>query len=155
MKGKLWVSVLAILLIFSGCANRAQKQVSIDKSEIILQAVDHYLSTTPENWRMVKNTWLKEKLDKGEVSDIFIVDIRSPESFSRGHIEGAINIPFKELAKKENLAKLPRDKTIVIVCTTGHSASMANVVLNLLGYKAVTMKYGMKGWEQENFPVVK
>lgn len=144
---KIWIFFMTLLIASAGCTNKPFKKAQqIDRREIIRQALDHYLSATPENWRIVKNTWLKEKLDKGEINDLFILDIRSQERFNEEHIQGAVNIPFMKLAKKETLTRLPKNKTIVIVCNTGHSASMANVVLNLLSYKAVTMKYGMKGW---------
>ncbi|MCD6454590.1 MAG: rhodanese-like domain-containing protein [Candidatus Aminicenantes bacterium] len=155
MRKRLYVIFAAAIFILVACGQKTQKLEQIDRAEIIRLALDNYLTTTPENWRIVKNTWLKEKLDKKDTGDIFILDIRDPEDFQKEHIQGAVNIPFKVLAKEENLKKLPKDKTIVIVCVTGHSASMANVVLNLLGYKADTMKYGVNGWKEAGFPVVK
>ena len=45
-----------------------------------------------------------------------MVDIRAPEDFANGHIKGAINIPGKVLFTAEGLAKLPKDKQIVLNC---------------------------------------
>lgn len=75
-----------------------------------------------------------------------IVDIRSAEHYALGHIEGAINIPFKEIYAEENLAKLDPNKKVVTVCYTGHTASEANMFYNMLGYDALTLKFGMSGW---------
>ncbi len=75
-----------------------------------------------------------------------IVDIRSAEHYALGHIEGAINIPFKTIADDESIAMLDDAKKIVVVCYTGHTASMANMVWNMLGYDALTLKFGMSGW---------
>lgn len=75
-----------------------------------------------------------------------IIDIRLPEHYALGHIDGAINIPFKTTADDESLAKLDDTKKIVVVCYTGHTASMTNMVWNMLGYDAVTLKFGMSGW---------
>ena len=75
-----------------------------------------------------------------------IVDIRAAEHYALGHIEGAINIPFATMVDDESLAKLDPAKKIVVVCYTGHTASMTNMVWNMLGYDTVTLKFGMSGW---------
>lgn len=75
-----------------------------------------------------------------------IVDIRAGEHFALGHIEGAINIPFKTIADDASLAQLDNTKKIAVVCYTGHTAAMANMVWNMLGYDALTLKFGMSGW---------
>src|SRR5574340_220564 len=54
--------------------------------------------------------------------------------------------PFKTIADDESLAKLDDTKKIVVVCYTGHTASMTNMVWNMLGYDALTLKFGMSGW---------
>jgi len=84
--------------------------------------------------------------DSTEAAKYIIVSVRSAEHYAKGHVPGAINIPLKELAKEENLKKLSKDKTIITYCYTGHTGQVACTVLNLLGYNAVNMKYGMMGW---------
>ncbi|MBN2404833.1 MAG: hypothetical protein JXE06_04550 [Coriobacteriia bacterium] len=78
-----------------------------------------------------------------------IVSVRSAEDYAKGHIEGAINIPFATIADEENLAKLDPNKKIVVVCYTGHTASEANMFYNMLGYDAITLKFGMSGWTND------
>ena len=46
-----------------------------------------------------------------------IVDVRTAADYARGHIDGAINIPFTTIADDANVAKLDPAKTIVTVCT--------------------------------------
>ena len=75
-----------------------------------------------------------------------IVDIRSAEHFALGHIDGATNIPFATIADDASLAMLDDTKKIAVVCYTGHTAAMANMVWNMLGYDALTLKFGMSGW---------
>jgi rhodanese-related sulfurtransferase len=46
---------------------------------------------------------LFENLHDGDESDDpFLLDIRSPEDYAAGHIEGAVNIPFKQGFTAEN-----------------------------------------------------
>lgn len=146
---KLFLATVAVIAL-AGCGQQqgTQAQVAVDTTAIIQAAADRYLSTTPENNRVVPSTWLMEKLASGQTDDIFLLDIRSEEDYAEGHIEGSVNIPFKTLAKSENLAKLPKGKQIVIICRTGHTASMSNAILNMLGYNTVTLQFGMKGWTE-------
>lgn len=50
------------------------------------------------------------------------------------------------LAKPENLAKLPRDKDVIVHCDTGQQQNKAVTVLRLLGYNAYAMKWGYMSW---------
>jgi rhodanese-related sulfurtransferase len=94
---------------------------------------------------------LYENLNDGDTSnDPFIVSVRSPDAYAKGHIPGAINIPYKEIAKAENLAKLPTDKPIVVYCYTGHTGQVAATVLGLLGYDVANLKFGMMGWTKND-----
>ena len=43
-----------------------------------------------------------------------IVDVRAPEAFQQGHIQGAVNIPEADLAKR--VAEFPKDKLVVAYC---------------------------------------
>jgi len=116
---------------------------STDTAKII-EAADKYLATgrgptvNPED--------IYNKVVVGGDTSYFLVSLQKPEDYAKGHVKGAINIPFAQIAKKENLAKLPKDKKIVLICYTGHTASYAAMFLNQLGYEAYAMKFGTMGW---------
>ena len=100
---------------------------------------------------MISADALFENLNDGDTSnDPFILSVRSPEHYALGHIPGAINIPWKSVAELDNLAKLPKDKQIVVYCYTGHTGQIATTVLNLLGYDAINLKFGMMGWTKDD-----
>ena len=86
--------------------------------------------------------------DTDTANDPFILSVRKAEDYASGHIAGAVNIALADLFKEENLAKLPDDKEkqIVVVCYTGHTASQATALLNLNGYNAITLMWGMCSW---------
>ena len=45
---------------------------------------------------------------------------------------------------------LPTDDTqIIVVCFTSQTANKVSAILNLLGYNAWAMRYGMMGWKAE------
>ncbi len=84
-------------------------------------------------------------------ANYYIIDIRSKNNFTAGHIEGAINLPMRKLYYhfKEKLEPFKYDK-IVLCCYSGQSASYATSLLRMLGYNNVhALKYGMSSWNSE------
>ncbi len=80
----------------------------------------------------------------------FLVDVRAKVDYDKAHVPGAVSVPFADLAKPANLALLPKDGTpIVTICYTGHTASQSNAILNLLGYNAWSLRFGMTGWVKQ------
>ena len=71
---------------------------------------------------------------EGEISDLQIVDARSPEEYSAGHLEGAMNIDSSKVMGAEGLAddqalteafsSLDKDVPVVVYSTKGGVASM-------------------------------
>lgn len=80
---------------------------------------------------------------KNDPDSLFILDNRTPEAYRKNHLPGAVNIYIKEALEDKNLRLIPRDKRIVVCCWVGHTASQLLTVLQLLGYDAVGLKYGM------------
>lgn len=63
-----------------------------------------------------------------------LLDVRTPEEFSSGHLDGALNIPVQELASR--LGELPRTpKNIVVYCRSGGRSSSAAALLRQRGYE--------------------
>ncbi|GAB4261247.1 rhodanese-like domain-containing protein [Thermincola ferriacetica] len=114
---------------------------------LIAKAADKALNA-PTFAQTINPETLYDAIKKGDKS-YFLLSIQSREDYAKGHVPGAINIPFKEIAKKENLAKLPKDKKIVVICYTGHTASYTAMFLNQLGYDATVLKFGTMGWNDK------
>ena len=88
-----------------------------------------------------------ETLNDGDASnDPFIIDARKAEDYTLGHIAGAVKMGSGALADEAKLAMLPTDKQIVVYCYTGQTSSQMTSVLNMLGYDATNMKFGMPAW---------
>jgi len=60
---------------------------------------------------------------------------------------------YQKITAIENLGKLPKDRLIVTYCYTGHTGAIAATVLNLLGYKSLTLKFGIMSWTMD--PIVR
>jgi rhodanese-related sulfurtransferase len=121
---------------------------SNDKSDVLKAAANAYLTSSP-TWNISAKDLYMLINDDDPSNDPVIVSVRSADAYASGHVPGAINIPLADLAKPENLAKLPTNKKIVVYCYTGHTGSQATAILNLLGYDAVNLKFGMTAWTKD------
>jgi rhodanese-related sulfurtransferase len=119
-----------------------------DDAEVIRTAIDNYLSS--DKAPTISADALFENLNDGDESnDPVVLSVRKPEDYAKGHIPGAINIPWTQLGDPEMLAKLPPDKPIVTYCYTGHTGQIAATLLSVLGYDATNLKFGMMGWSKD------
>jgi len=85
---------------------------------------------------------------------LFLLDVRTPEEYAEGHIAGAVNVPYDQLATR--LAEVPKDKDVVLYCRSGRRAGIAADVLAANGYKRLSHLEGdMIAWTEKGRPVVK
>ena len=66
------------------------------------------------------------------------IDVRSPEEFNEGHLQGAINVPHEQIASQ--IARISPDKNapVNLYCRSGRRAEVALQELKKLGYTNVT-----------------
>ncbi|MEI6970291.1 MAG: FAD-dependent oxidoreductase [bacterium] len=70
-----------------------------------------------------------------------IVDVRSPQEYETWHIPGAVNVPLAQL--RDSLARLPREKRILVYCKVGFRSYLAYRILRQRGYdKLATLAGG-------------
>ena len=88
-------------------------------------------------------------------NDAVVIDIRSAEAFSRGHIVNARNAPLDELAgHMDKLARF-KNKPVIAVCDSGITSTKAVNALQKSGFETVYgLKGGMAAWSQAGLPVV-
>ncbi len=84
---------------------------------------------------------------------VLVVDVRQPGEWRRGHIRGSENEPLVQL--KRRLASLPRDKTIVTVCASGHRSAAAARTLRRAGYSVENLRGGMQAWRKAGLPIAR
>lgn len=61
-----------------------------------------------------------------------IIDVRTPAEFSTGHIPNSINMPLTHLTKK--IARLAKDKQIILCCASGMRSATGKSALLSMGY---------------------
>ncbi len=116
-----------LLLVFSEIRRKAGNMLSVDSTDAV---------------KLINN-------------DAAIIDLRTAESYARGHIVNARNVPMDELdARLEKLSSL-KSKPVLTVCDMGMSSTKALNTLQQAGFESVySLKGGMNGWSQAGLPVV-
>jgi rhodanese-related sulfurtransferase len=79
-----------------------------------------------------------------------IIDLRSAEMFSKGHIEGAVRKEFSQLPEYFETGIRPFEfNKIILVCDDGQVSSYTTSLLRLMGYGNVyALRWGMSGWNK-------
>ncbi|MBC7545343.1 MAG: rhodanese-like domain-containing protein [Candidatus Sericytochromatia bacterium] len=105
------------------------------------------------SWSPVHVAPLKQRIDAGE--PILIVDVRSANAFAFSHIQGAVSLPWSELATGH--ASLPKDRFIALYCACPDehtSAGAAQDLATQYGYiKLLVMVGGIGAWQRAGYPV--
>jgi rhodanese-related sulfurtransferase len=99
---------------------------------------------------------LFENLNDGDTSnDPTIISVRSQEDYEKGHIPGAIWLDVKTMFGQDGLVGVDPNRPVVVYCYTGQTASQVTSALNMLGYDASNMLFGMQAWTMDDAVRVK
>ncbi|WP_291632634.1 rhodanese-like domain-containing protein [Clostridium sp.] len=153
-RNKILTSLLALTIAVAlvGCGSSVNNAKSDTKDapktetstdavvkDVVADAANGYFANMPEdNYKISEKTFV-EKVKADE--DMFILDIRQPDVYAKGHIKGAVNAPWGT-AISDNLDKLPKEKTIMVYCYTGQTAGQTVVLLNMAGFNARSVNLG-------------
>jgi rhodanese-related sulfurtransferase/DNA-binding transcriptional ArsR family regulator len=85
--------------------------------------------------------------------DVVVLDVRPADEFAAGHIPGALSIPLEQL--DEQLARLPRDVTIVAYCRGPYCvlAPLAMEKLRAAGFDSRRLAEGLPEWRLAALPL--
>lgn len=85
-----------------------------------------------------------------------ILDIRTPDEYASGYIEGSTNLDYYAQSFSDDLADLEKENTYLIYCRTGRRTAEALEMMKELGFMEVyNMMGGITGWEAGGYPVIK
>ncbi len=156
--------ILSLILIpFNGCTGKKSERKQ-ENSNVTAVAVSQpeigketmlLLKDLEENGDYVNSQFFPSLIKASVVNEelegrILIVDLRSPEMFSKGHIKGAVNKKFEELPEyfETGIKPFEYDK-IILACNDGQLSSYTTSLLRLRGYGNVfAMRWGMSGWNK-------
>ena len=167
-------ALLGLLMVFSmilgACAPAAEPVVEEPQAPVVVEEPQAPVAEEPvaelDLPALMADFWASIPADKGfgsvkpatlaeEMADKapFLIDVREPAELENGYIEGAVNIPIRDLL--QNLDKLPGlDEPIVIYCGSGHRGAFGLMALKMLGYTNVrNLGGGFGAWTKAELPV--
>jgi len=101
-----------------------------------------------------ENTDVKGFVELMNDTNVVVLDVRTAEEFKEGHLEGAVNIDYKQDDFVEQaVARLPKERTIAVYCRSGRRSAGAAELLAKEGYRVVNMKGGIIVWQEAQMPV--
>ena len=74
---------------------------------------------------------------QSNISSPVIIDVRSPQEFATGSIEGAVNLPLKGLPDSLLSEGIELDEEVVVYCRSGRRSAQAKTVLKAAGFELV------------------
>ena len=161
--------LLVLSMVLAACAPAAEPVVEETQAPVVEQPVTEVpVVVAPDAQALFTDLVAGLPADKGfgsvsavklneELADKapFLLDVREVAEVEKdGYIEGAVNIPVREVLA--NLDKLPGlDEPIVVYCASGHRGGMTMAALRLLGYTNVrNLGGGLGSWKKANLSVV-
>lgn len=72
----------------------------------------------------------------------YLVDVRTPAEYERGHIEGSVNIPVDDL--RSRIDEIPKDRHIRLICQSALRSYIAARVLEQRGYECSHLAGGYR-----------
>lgn len=96
-------------------------------------AIAGYVACNTLDGVMPVVTW--RELAAADRSEVCLVDVRTPEEYSLGTIDGAVNIPLDDL--RGRLGEIDRDSDVIVFCAVGLRGYLAQRILLGRGYRRV------------------
>ena len=130
----------SIALALAGCASEAA--VVDDAAEVEAPAAASVAT--------IEASALADRIAAGEVQ---LIDVRTPEEYAEGHIEGAILMPVDAF----DPAAIPaaEGKETILYCRSARRSERAATMLaEARGDTAVHLEGGIKAWQEAELPVV-
>jgi rhodanese-related sulfurtransferase len=86
---------------------------------------------------------------------VMIVDVRTPQEFADGHIDGAVNIPVELPDFVDRVSELDPNGTYAVYCRSGNRSQVAVAGMTDVGINGIyELESGTNGWASEGQPLV-
>ena len=87
----------------------------------------------------------------GRTDGAILVDVREPHEWERGHLPGAVHIPYGRL--RERMGELPSGRPLIVYCATGVRSSLAASMLEGAGREVRNLRGGFTAWRAAGLPI--
>jgi len=86
-----------------------------------------------------------------------IIDVRTPEEFTAGHLKNAVNADFYDSAQfSRYLDSLDKNNRYLVYCRSGNRSRQARKLMEEKGFTKVSdLDGGITAWQAANLPLIK
>jgi rhodanese-related sulfurtransferase len=124
-------------------------------AQIVCAAGEKQTNTKPENFLEPKDAYALIQKNRNN-PDFVALDVRTPDEFKDGHIEGAINVDYNSGGFRTELSQLVKNRTYLTYCRTGRRSDDAVHIMRSMGFeRIIRIKGDILGWKSQKLPVVK
>lgn len=89
-----------------------------------------------------------DEFEKKITPDVQLIDVRTPEEFSQGHLKGAINLNINSVDFKNRVSGFDKNKPVLVYCLSGGRSASASAFLVDNGFKEVyNLQGGIMKWD--------
>lgn len=86
-------------------------------------------------------------------TELVVLDVREPDEWAAGHIEGAVHIPLGDLPQR--VGELDPQAETLVVCHVGGRSARATAWLSSQGHHVVNLAGGMDAWAAAGRPTIR
>lgn len=127
MKNKYILILVVIVFTISSCTNGQNAKYNLSAVEFDTQLKSNF--TAP------------------------LIDVRTPDEFSKGHLQNAVNIDWNGNNFDQEIAKLDKSKPVFVYCLSGGRSGQAASKMRADGFKEVyELQGGIMKWRGANLP---
>ena len=101
--------------------------------------------STPATYEIISQDYALSLMN----NDTIVLDARTPEEFSEGHIKNAINIPYDEIDVHAEKMLPDKSQLILVYCRSGNRSKQAAAKLANMGYTNIVEFGGINEWTGE------
>lgn len=145
-----WLSALFLALTLAACSPNettgapAHAAVSVASSSSSLAPALASGSIGPQDY---VSRYAQPQVDH------LLIDVRTPEEFASGHINGAVNIPLDQIGRR--LSEIPKDRQVVLYCRSGNRSQQAARLLREAGYSNIFDLGGVIAWQNAGYSLTR
>jgi phage shock protein E len=149
-------SALTLTLGLSGCSSDSEPTAAAAENTAAVQGpgVSDQSATIAKPEAPVR-VGVDEFANIISVPGVVILDVRTPQEFAEGHIEGAINIPVESADYIDQVSQLDPNVTYAVYCRSGNRSQPAVAGMASVGVTGIyELESGTIGWTDAGQPLV-
>lgn len=147
-------SVVVLTLIAAACGGEDGEsgEAEASTSTVVSAAVG---SDEPDPGIRLVSTERGASIQAEADEDLIVLDVRTPEEFAAGHLEGAILVDFYDDDFVDQLSELDPNRPYLMYCRSGNRSGQTAEIMKDLGFTDVAdVDGGIVAWSDAGLPVV-